>query len=153
MRTPRTPNRVFERSGVATKFRLAHAVEIAYRQSPADMVEDLCRATALGRTWPPYLAPCAAGGATRPEALDELHELRDRYQADLVALAVALGTEGTAGITWIAPNDGDSACSPQRPSSQVDTSSRTKPSTTSGGGGGGDTIVGIVAGPWSGRGA
>ena len=98
-------NRVFERSGLDTRFRLVHAVEVPYRQSSTNMGEDLCKLTARGRTWGTYLLRCSAGGATRPEALDELHELRDRYQADLVALAVALNAEGTAGIAWIAPND------------------------------------------------
>ena len=95
-------NRVFERSGIDTRLKLVHAAHVSYTQG-ANMVEDLCRLTARGETWG-ELRACKRAGVTRPEALDSLHKMRDRYEADLVTLIVGMNENRTAGIAWIAPD-------------------------------------------------
>ena len=95
-------NRMFKRSRINTRIELVHTVHVSYTQG-ANMKEDLCRLTGRGRTWGGWLRTCATTGVTRPEALDGLHKMRDKYKADLVTLMVGMKANRRAGIAWIAP--------------------------------------------------
>ena len=76
-------HRVYANSKVGFRLRLVHKYQTNYIQH-SDMETDLDRLTDIGDGY-----------------LDEVHGLRDRYGADLVALIVGRNTGGFCGFGWI----------------------------------------------------
>ena len=87
-------HRSYRNSNIDFRLRLVHTHEVNYSQD-ADMTVDLERLTGL-RGIPWY------GGVIDPEGhMDEVHALRDRYGADLVALIVEKETNNWCGFGWM----------------------------------------------------
>ena len=75
-------HRIYRNSNIGFRLRLVHKHQVNYTQH-SNMGVDLDRLTAIDGT------------------MDEVHGLRDRYGADLVALIVGRSSNGTCGIAWI----------------------------------------------------
>ena len=74
----------YRNSNISFRLRLVHKAQVAYTPHASDMTQDLRRLTYGGNGY-----------------MDEVHGLRDRYGADLVALLVAgPKPSGTCGIAW-----------------------------------------------------
>ena len=88
-------NRIYDNTRIAPRLRLVHKYETSYIQSNTHMAEDLQR---LAST---------SGTLSDPAGyMDEVHDRRDRYDADLVALIV--GREKVAcGIAFSPPYESD----------------------------------------------
>ena len=77
----------YEKSNIGFRLRLVHKAQVDYTRHPSDMGMDLDRLSEK------------RGHEFDPEGhMDEIHSLRDRYGADLVALFVARPADGTCGI-------------------------------------------------------
>ena len=74
-------HRIYRNSDIGFRLRLVHKYEVNYTQDP-DMQVDLNRLTDIDGM------------------MDEVHGLRDRYGADLVALIVARRIDRTCGLAW-----------------------------------------------------
>ena len=87
-------HRIYANSRIGFRLRLVHKYQTSYHEH-SDMSTDLRRLTATsdttinGERWDP-------GGD-----MDEVHGLRDRYGADLVALIVGRNTETACGVGWM----------------------------------------------------
>ena len=75
-------HRIYRNSNIGFRLRLVHKHQVNYTQH-SNMGVDLDRLTGIDGT------------------MDEVHGLRDRYGADLVALIVGRSSNGTCGIAWI----------------------------------------------------
>ena len=84
----------YEKSNIGFRLRLVHKAQVSYTQHPSDMVQDLRRLSDLNRS--------GRRGAN-DGYMDEVHDLRDRYGADLVALFVARPASRVCGAAWIPP--------------------------------------------------
>ena len=84
----------YEKSNIGFRLRLVHKAQVSYAQHPSDMVQDLRRLSDLNRS--------GRRGAN-DGYMDEVHDLRDRYGADLVALFVARPASRVCGVAWIPP--------------------------------------------------
>ena len=90
-------HRIYRNSNIGLRLRLVHKYQTSYTEHPSDMEVDLDRLTVTSDT-------IIRGERWDPEGhMDEVHELRDRYGADLVALIVARASGDACGIAWI-PN-------------------------------------------------
>ena len=84
----------YEKSNIGFRLRLVHKAQVDYTQHPTDMGMDLDRLSEKrGHEFDPY------------GHMDEIHDLRDRYGADLVALFVARPASRVCGVAWT-PNFG-----------------------------------------------
>ena len=87
-------HRVYGNSRLGLRLRLVHKYQTSYTRDPSDMTKDLYRLT--------YASNDRVDGE-RPDPdghMDEVHDLRDRYGADLVALIVGRSTRGACGMAW-----------------------------------------------------
>ena len=75
-------HRIYRNSGIGFRLRLVHKHQVSYTEHP-NMGMDLDRLTDVDGM------------------MDEVHSLRDRYGADLVALIVGRSRDGTCGIAWV----------------------------------------------------
>ena len=75
-------HRIYRNSGIGFRLRLVHKYQVSYTEH-SDMGTDLDRLTDFDGM------------------MDEVHGLRDRYGADLVALIVGRSSNGTCGIAWV----------------------------------------------------
>ena len=82
-------HRIYRNSKIGLRLRLVHKYQVSYTQD-SNMEVDLDR---------------LSGGSD--DYMDEVHSLRDRYGADLVALFVGRDSEWVCGIAWM-PNFGRS---------------------------------------------
>ena len=80
-------HRIYGNSRIGVRLRLVHKHQVNYAQH-SDMGVDLDRLTAVDDGY-----------------MDEVHGLRDRYGADLVALIIGRQTDSACGIAW-APDFG-----------------------------------------------
>ena len=76
-------NRLFERSGIATRIRVAHAEEVDYTESPRGIKGDMCHLT----NHESYSLSCQDPDHD-DAALDEVQDLREEHGADLVTFIV-----------------------------------------------------------------
>ena len=86
-------HRIYDNSNIGLRLRVVHKYQVNYTQDPS-METDLRRLTA------------SAGDGTDQDPqgyMDEVHELRDRYGADLVVLIVGRHTARECGIAWRPP--------------------------------------------------
>ena len=89
-------NRIYDNTRIAPRLRLVHKYETSYIQN-TDMREDLYRLTHTSST--------RFSDGTYPDPvgyMDEVHDQRDRYGADLVVLIVG-NTASYCGYAWIPP--------------------------------------------------
>ena len=87
-------HRIYRNSNVSLRLRLVHKHPASYTQHPSDMAVDLDRLTVTSDT-------LIEGERWDPEGhMDEVHELRDRHGADLVALIVARASGDACGVAW-----------------------------------------------------
>ena len=87
-------HRIYANSNIGFRLRLVHKYQTSYIQH-SDMTTDLYRLT---------FTPEDIRDDERPDPngyMDEVHGLRDRYGADLVALIVGRQTETVCGVGWI----------------------------------------------------
>ena len=77
-------NGAYERSGISTRIRLAHMVEVSYTESSSGMATDLVK-----------LRGSSDGD------MDEVHSLRDTYGADMVALITENSPYDYCGIGYL----------------------------------------------------
>ena len=92
-------HRIYRNSNIGLRLRLVHKYATSYTEHPSDMGVDLDRLTVTSDT-------IIDGERWDPDGhMDEVHGLRDRYGADLVALIVARPTDDVCGIAW-APDFG-----------------------------------------------
>ena len=84
----------YRNSNIGFRLRLVHKAQVDYTQHASNMGEDLQRLSNLDRNG----RPVANDGY-----MDEVHDLRDRYGADLVALFVARPASRVCGVAWIPP--------------------------------------------------
>ena len=84
----------YRNSNIGFRLRLVHKAQVDYTQHASNMGEDLQRLSNLNRNG----RPVANEGY-----MDEVHDLRDRYGADLVALFVARPASRVCGVAWIPP--------------------------------------------------
>ena len=84
----------YRNSNIGFRLRLVHKAQVDYTQHASNMGEDLQRLSNLNRNG----RPVANDGY-----MDEVHDLRDRYGADLVALLVARPASRVCGVAWIPP--------------------------------------------------
>ena len=75
-------HRIYRNSGIGFRLRLVHKHQVSYTEHP-NMGMDLDRLTDVDGM------------------MDEVHSLRDRYGADLIALIVGRSRDGTCGIAWV----------------------------------------------------
>ena len=80
-------HRIYRNSNIGFRLRLVHKHQVSYAQN-ARMGVDLDRLT-----------------FTDDGVMDEVHGLRDRYRADLVALIVGRSANRVCGVAWV-PNFG-----------------------------------------------
>ena len=76
-------NSAYSVSGISTSLRLVHTEEVNYVQEGTDLGNDLTRLRSKSDGY-----------------LDQVHALRDRYAADVVALVVQNPTDDFCGITY-----------------------------------------------------
>lgn len=76
--------RIYDNSGIRPRLRLVHKYETGYTESPTSLPRDLT-----------FLTDKADGH------MDEVHDRRDRYGADLVVLITARNTGIVCGVSWI----------------------------------------------------
>ena len=87
-------HRIYRNSRIGLRLRLVHKHQTSYTEHPSDMEVDLDRLTVTSDT-------LVDGERWDPDGhMDEVHGLRDRYGADLVALIVARATDDACGIAW-----------------------------------------------------
>ena len=87
-------HRIYRNSNIGFRLRLVHKHQTSYTEH-SDMLKDLQRLTFTSGT-------IIDGQRLDPDGhMDEIHGLRDRYGADLVALIVARATDNACGIAWI----------------------------------------------------
>ena len=88
-------HRIYRNSNIGLRLQLVHKYEASYTEHPSDMGADLDRLAWTSDT-------IVDGERWDPDGyMDEVHGLRDRYGADLVALITARPTNGTCGIAFI----------------------------------------------------
>ena len=88
-------HRIYSNTDIGLRLRLVHKYEARYTQN-SDLDVDLDRLT--------YTSDRRFSDGTRPDPdghMDEVHDLRDRYGADLVVLIVARRAERYCGFGWI----------------------------------------------------
>ena len=89
-------NRIYSNTEINLRLRVVDKYEVSYSQD-ADMKVDLERLTFWSNT-----VFSDAGRRPDPQGyMDEIHDRRDRYGADLVALFVGRVADDTCGIAWI----------------------------------------------------
>ena len=89
-------NRIYANTDINLRLRVVDKYEVSYAQD-ADMKVDLERLTYWRDT-----VYSDTGRRPDPQGyMDEIHDRRDRYGADLVALFVARVADDTCGIAWI----------------------------------------------------
>ena len=76
--------RIYENSRIRPRLRLVHKYETGYTEDERDLTVDLA-----------FLTNRADG------YMDEVHDRRDRYGADLVVLIVARNTRNICGVAWL----------------------------------------------------
>ena len=92
---------IYRNSRISTRLRLVHKAQVDYTQAAADadgrggFLEDITRLSFTQGVLPDGTDPDPEG------SMDEIHALRDRYGADLVALFVAAPAGGTCGIAYV----------------------------------------------------
>ncbi|KAL0248999.1 hypothetical protein GEMRC1_004233 [Eukaryota sp. GEM-RC1] len=84
-----------EDSGVTGSVNLVHYQEVAYSES-GNMCTDLERVT-FHRAYDPFGWEARSGGYF----MEEVHDIRSRYSADLVALWTHDTTSSSAGVAWL----------------------------------------------------
>ena len=87
-------HRIYRNSRIDLRLRLVHKHQVSYVQH-SDMSVDLDRLSFDSNDVIDDERPDPDGD------MDEVHGLRDRYGADLVALIVGLNTERACGIAWM----------------------------------------------------
>jgi|GEM_PF-3465978 len=86
-----------DNSGVPITVRLVYTHNVDYKEGFSQSSGDLLRLITASNTSSPF-------GITDPDgAMDELHDLRDEYGADLVALFASLN-DGSGGVAWVTSN-------------------------------------------------
>ncbi len=86
-----------DNSQVPITVRLVHTHNVDYKEGFSESSGDLLRLITASKTSSPF-------GISDPEgAMDELHDLRDEYGADLVALFASLN-DGSGGVAWVTSN-------------------------------------------------
>ena len=92
---------IYRNSRISTRLRLVHKAQVDYTQAAAaddgrgGLLEDITRLSFTQGVLPDGSVPDPEG------SMDEIHALRDRYGADLVALFVAAPAGGTCGIAYV----------------------------------------------------
>ncbi|KAL0248203.1 hypothetical protein GEMRC1_003439 [Eukaryota sp. GEM-RC1] len=84
-----------EDSGVSGSVNLVHHQEVAYSES-GNMITDLVRVT-FHRAYDPFGWEAQSGGYF----MEEVHDIRSKYSADLVALWTHDTTSSSAGVAWL----------------------------------------------------
>ena len=92
---------IYRNSRISTRLRLVHKAQVDYTQAAVDadgrggLFDDITRLSFTQGVLPDGSVPDPEG------SMDEIHALRDRYGADLVALFVAAPAGGTCGIAYV----------------------------------------------------
>ena len=92
---------IYRNSRISTRLRLVHKAQVDYTQAAVDadgrggLLDDITRLSFTQGVLPDGTDPDPEG------SMDEIHALRDRYGADLVALFVAAPAGGTCGIAYV----------------------------------------------------